>query len=107
MKEYKYDDLTIGITESFKITITKEMMDKFCAITGDINPMHVDKNYAISKNFPDKLVYGMLTSSFFSTLGGVYLPGKYCLIQSVESKFINPVFIGDNITIKGTVEEKK
>ena len=47
----------------------------------------------------------MLTASFFSTLGGVYLPGKNCLIHSVEVNFKKPVFIGDRLTILGEVTE--
>jgi len=47
----------------------------------------------------------MLTASFLSTLGGVYLPGAYCLIQSVETKFTLPVFIGDKLLVSGSITE--
>lgn len=40
---------------------------------------------------------------FFSTLAGVYLPGEHCLLHGVECKFAKPVFIGDTLTITGTV----
>lgn len=106
MNEYRYDDLQIGMSESFKVTITKKMMGAFLDITGDNNPLHVNEDYAKDKNFPDKVVYGLLSASFFSTLGGVYLPGKYCLIQSVETKFVNPVFAGDTLKIEGIIKEK-
>ncbi len=105
MKEYKFNDLFIGLEEKFTIQITKDMMNSFENITGDHNPLHTDIEYAKEKNFPNRVVYGMLTSSFISTLGGMYLPGKHCIIQSVESKFVSPVFPGDAITICGTVSE--
>jgi len=38
-----------------------------------------------------------------STLGGCYIPGKFCLIQGVEVKFIKPVFLGDELTVVGKV----
>nr|MCR5474206.1 dehydratase [Lachnospiraceae bacterium] len=50
--------------------------------------------------------YGMLTASFLSTLAGVYLPGKRSLIQEVKVKFAKPVYVGDTISVEGTVEEK-
>jgi len=103
MNMYSFSDLKVGLEESFEVVITEEMMEKFCHITGDVNPLHNDRKFAEEKGFPDRVSYGMLTASFISTLGGVYLPGKYCLIQSIECKFISPVFIGDRLNIKGIV----
>ena len=84
MKEYKFEDLYIGLKASFKIKITEEMMKNFEIMTGDINPLHINQEYAKEKGMLDKVVYGMLTSSFYSTLVGVYLPGKRCLLQGIE-----------------------
>ena len=103
MNEYKMSDLTVGMTESFSKKITAEMMEKFYEISGDENPLHRDAEFARTKGFEDRVVYGMLTASLISTLGGVYLPGKYCLIQGVETKFLKPVFIGDELTVVGEV----
>ena len=82
-------------------------MDAFLNITGDINSLHNDKKFALSKGYEDRVVYGMLTSSFLSTLAGVYLPGKYSLIHSVEILFKKPVYLKDSpLTIKGKVIDK-
>ncbi len=105
MNHYSFNDLKIGLTESFRITITQDMMEKFLSITGDCNPMHLDANFARNRGgFPQNIVYGMLTASFISTLGGVYLPGEKCFIQSLEVYFVKPVFVGDELTISGTVK---
>ena len=48
----------------------------------------------------------MQTASFLSTLAGVYLPGENSLIQSVDIQFSKPVFVGDKLTVSGTVKEK-
>ena len=106
MNEYTYDEIAIGQKESFSVTVTDEMMESFRNLTGDINPLHNDKDYAISKGHPDRVVYGMLTGSLLSTLAGVYLPGKRSLIQEVKLKFAKPVYIGDTLTVEGVVEEK-
>lgn len=103
MKAYKISDISVGLKESFTRTITAEMMQKFLEITADENPLHVDESFAESKGFPNRVVYGMLTASFISTLGGCYIPGKYCLIQGVEIKFAKPVFIGDELTVLGEI----
>lgn len=105
MNSYVIEELSIGQTEKFQVLITEKMMENFLEITQDVNPLHLDKEFAREKGFTDRVVYGMLTSSFISTLGGVFLPGKNCLIQSVETKFIKPVYIGDTLTICGEVTE--
>ncbi len=104
MNEYKFEDIKIGLTEKFNIDITEEMVNAFCKITGDINPLHNDLEFANKKGYEEKVVYGMLTSSFLSTLAGVYLPGKYSLIHEVNIIFKKPVFISDSpLEIQGTV----
>ncbi|MBO4266101.1 MAG: MaoC family dehydratase [Lachnospiraceae bacterium] len=106
MNEYTYEEIEMGQKESFSVTVTDEMMKSFLDITGDINPLHNDREYAISKGHPDRVVYGMLTGSMLSTLAGVYLPGKRSLIQEVKLKFAKPVYVGDTLTVEGVVEEK-
>ena len=106
MNKYKFEDIKLGLEEKFQVVITEEMLKDFCCITGDINPLHNDLEFAKSKGYDEKVVYGMLTASFLSTLAGVYLPGKNSIIHSVEILFKKPVFISESpLTIKGTVVE--
>ncbi len=103
---YQFKDIKLGMEQSFNVEITEETMNKFLEITGDVNPLHNDLKYAKSQGNKEKVVYGMLTSSFLSTLAGVYLPGKYSLIHSVEVIFKKPVFISDSpLSVKGKVTE--
>lgn len=106
MNHYVYNDIPIGHKESFSVKVSEEMLDSFRTITGDINYLHNDEYFASNLGYPGRVVYGMLTASFLSTLAGVYLPGENSLIQSVEIQFAKPVFIGDLLTIQGTVKEK-
>lgn len=103
MNHYTLAEMTPGLTESFTVTVTEEMMQAFERLTGDCSPIHVDENYAKARGYGGRVVYGMLGASFFSTLAGVYLPGEHCLLHSVECKFARPVFIGDTLTVTGTV----
>lgn len=106
MNRYSFEELFVGQTESFTVTVTEEMMRHFYDITGDCNPLHNDASFAKKKGFPDRVVYGMLTASFLSTLAGVYLPGEKSLIHSVETKFVKPVLTGDTLQVRGEVTEK-
>lgn len=103
MNHYTLAEMTPGLTESFTVTVTEEMMQAFERLTGDCSPIHVDEAYAKARGYGGRVVYGMLGASFFSTLAGVYLPGEHCLLHGVECKFARPVFIGDTLTVTGTV----
>lgn len=111
MNEYTYNELTVGQTESFITTITKDMEDMFREITGDLNPMHSNDKYAKEVSggkYNSHVTFGMLTASLYSTIAGMYLPGKYSLIHSLEKvDFKKPVYIGDKLTVIGTVKEKQ
>mgnify|MGYP000235120380 CR=1 FL=1 len=106
MNNYALQEIQLGLKEYFEVTITKDMLASFQTITGDSNPLHSNLSYAQSKGFPDRVIYGMLTASFLSTLAGVYLPGMESLIHNVNVNFHNPVFIGDVLTVAGEVREK-
>ena len=105
MNSYKFSELSVGLSESFSVEITEKMMDKFIDITGDISPIHVSAEYAKEHGFKTRVCHGMLFGSMFSTLAGVYLPGEHCLLHSVETKFSNPVYPGDVLTVTGKISE--
>ena len=105
MNHYTLAEMAPGLTESFTVTVTADMMDAFKVITGDVSPIHIDEDYARERGYAGRVVYGMLGASFFSTLAGVYLPGEHCLLHGVECKFARPIFIGDTLTVSGTVTD--
>ncbi len=107
MNRYTYEEITVGQTETFSIQITEEMMQGFCAVSGDCNPLHTDSEFAKSRGHRDRVVYGMLTASFLSTLAGMYLPGEKSLIHRVETEFPAPVYINDTLHVSGTVVRKE
>lgn len=105
MNYYTWEQLEVGMTESFNVTIDNRSMTSFREITGDVNPLHNDEGFAKAKGYETRVCFGMLTSSFLSTLAGVYLPGEKSLIQAVDVKFVRPVLVGDSLTVTGMVEE--
>ena len=105
MNHYTFEDLHVGMKESFTVEITEKMQRAFTDMSGDVNPMHLDKNECLAEGYRDCLVYGMCTASFYSTLVGVYLPGEKCLFHQCEVEWPAPVYIGDTLTVTGTVKE--
>ncbi len=103
MNRYKFEDIYIGLNGSFSVTLDEEKVQSFLKISGDINPLHVDANFAKKKGFDDKVVYGLLTSSFYSALVGVYIPGELALLHGIEIQFKKPVYIGDELKVSGNV----
>lgn len=106
MNEYTYQKIQVGIKAEFTQKISAEMLESFKTMSGDINPLHTDSQFAKKNKFADKVAYGMLVGSFYSTLVGVYLPGRNCLLQSINIDFVKPVYVGDELKIYGEVVEK-
>lgn len=110
MNEYTINDIEPGLQVSFSRTITKEYEDAFRMVSGDENPLHQSDDFArdiSGGKYDSHVTFGMLTAALYSTLAGMYLPGKYSLIHSFEElSFVNPVFAGDELTVIGEVTDK-
>ena len=103
--ELKFHEICIGQINTFQIKITEKMVDDFANFSGDYNPLHMDQNFAKSKNFKNRVCHGMLLSSFFSRLIGMYLPGKNSLYFSQTINFQLPCYINQKIIVSGKVIE--
>ena len=101
-----FDSIAIGDTASLVKLITPEDIRKFVEMTGDDNPLHVDKTYAEGTPFKDIVVHGMLGASFISTIIGTKLPGEGALWMSQSIDFLLPVRLGDELTVNCTVLKK-
>ena len=104
--ELSYNEISIGQQESFIIKITESMVEKFSNLSGDLNPLHMDNQFAESSSFKKRIVHGMLLATFFSQLIGMKLPGKNALYFSQTLNFCSPCYIDDEIEVVGEVIEK-
>ena len=104
--EYIFDEIKIGMKETFQVTITEAMENNFAEITGNYNPLASNEEYAATTDYKKRICPGMFTASFLSRLTGMHLPGKYALVYSQSLNFVNPCFIGDTITVEGEVIDK-
>ena len=106
LPEYTFNEIEIGLTKQFQITITESMIDDFAKISGDYNPLHMDEKFAQSRDFKNRVCHGMLLGSLFSRLIGMYVPGKYGLYFSQTLNFVNPTIVDDAVTVTGKVISK-
>ena len=104
--ELTFEQIDVGLTKEFHVTITQSLVDDFAKLSGDFCPLHMNEQYAKSTKFENKVVHGMLLASFLSRMVGMYIPGKHALYASQSLEFKNPCFVDDQITVSSTVIDK-
>ena len=72
----------------------------FAALTGDLNPAHVNQAFAEKSLFKGKIAHGMLTASLISAVLGMKLPGPGSIYLAQDLEFLRPVRIGDTVTAR-------
>ena len=105
MKGKTIQDIKIGDSESYERTVTEADVVMFGGVSGDLNPAHFNEMYAKDTMFKGRIVHGMLTASYFSTILGTLLPGPGTIYLGQELKFTKPVRVQDTIKAVATVTE--
>lgn len=101
----RYDELAVGSFAAHTRTVTLEDIDRFAAVTGDSNPVHVDAEAAARSRFGGRIAHGMLSASFISAVLGTQLPGPGVVYMSQSLRFVRPVKPGDTVTTRVEVLE--
>lgn len=91
-------ELEPGQSARFAKTVSESDIYLYAGITGDLNPAHLNRQYARGTHFKARIAHGMLTAGFISAVLGCQLPGPGTVYLSQELKFLAPVRIGDTIT---------
>lgn len=104
MRSYTLEELSVGMTTSYRRTITEADVNDFAELTGDHNPLHLDEAFARTTRFKTRVVHGMLTASFFSTALAT-MPGPGTVYLSQTLSFRAPVRIGDTVEARVTISE--
>ncbi|HXY74306.1 MAG TPA: MaoC family dehydratase [Dehalococcoidales bacterium] len=98
-------NLQIGDSAEFTKTITEGDITLFAGVTGDFNPVHINKVWADNSRFQGRIAHGMLSAGMISGVIGMQLPGPGTIYMSQEIKFLAPVYLGDTITARVEVIE--
>ena len=105
------EELQVGDTAKFSKTVSESDVYLFAGVTGDLNPAHVNEAYAKDTFFKTRIVHGMLSASFISTVIGTMLPGPGTVYMRQEVRFLAPVKFGDTVTaiveVAEIIAEKK
>ncbi len=77
----------------------------YAAVTGDLNPVHVDEQHAAASRFGGRIAHGMLSMGFVSALLARALPGPGAIYLSQSVRFLRPVRVGDVVTVRVEILE--
>jgi len=99
-----WEDFKVGDYAAWAKTVTDADVVIWTGITGDINPLHLDEQYAATTRFQKPVVPGVFVLGYISTAITRLGMGHVYASQSIRFKL--PVFIGDTITGEATIVEK-
>lgn len=101
-----YDEITIGESASLSRTVEEADIQLFAALSGDVNPAHVDHEYAAGSMFGGIIAHGAFSGALISTVLGDLLPGPGTIYLGQTLRFLRPVKPGDHLTVTVTAREK-
>ncbi|KIN71907.1 bifunctional enoyl-CoA hydratase/phosphate acetyltransferase [Sulfitobacter guttiformis] len=102
-----YDEISIGDCAVLTRTLKQRDIDLFAVMSGDVNPAHVDAEYARTDMFHGIIAHGMWGGALISTVLGTQLPGPGTIFVNQSIDFMAPVTLGDTITVRVEVTEKQ
>ncbi len=103
---YGYDELEVGMSESFTKTISETDVYLFAGISGDFNPMHLNEEFAKTTPMGTRIAHGALPQCLIAPVLGMKLPGLGTIALEISTRFKAPTYFGDTITATGEVIEK-
>jgi 3-hydroxybutyryl-CoA dehydratase len=93
--------------KTISFQVTERDIVEYANVSGDFNPIHLDEKHAQQQGFERKIAHGMLTmAKVWSVLSNELLsPG--ILPLKYDLSFLNPVYVGDRVTLQFTKKENK
>ena len=106
LRNRTFDEIKVGERASIERTLTAADIQLFAAMSGDINPQHIDAEFAASTRFQGVIAHGMWGAALISAVLGTRLPGPGTIYAGQTLKFHAPVRVGDTLTISVVVAER-
>jgi 3-hydroxybutyryl-CoA dehydratase len=100
-----FEDLAVGMAETFSKTVSSSDVIGFAEVTGDRNPIHLSEHFAAKTTFGTRIAHGLYTASLISAMLGTRLPGPGAVYISQTLNFRAPVKIGDTVEVTVAVAE--
>jgi phosphate acetyltransferase len=105
LENHPIDEIRIGDGASLQRTLTRQDIQLFATISGDVNPAHLDEEYAKATRFHEIIGHGMWGASLISAVLGTQYPGPGTIYVGQDLRFLKPVHVGDTVTVTVTVTE--
>ncbi|TYB85383.1 bifunctional enoyl-CoA hydratase/phosphate acetyltransferase [Oceaniovalibus sp. ACAM 378] len=102
-----FTEFKVGDSAELSRTLKPEDIELFAAMSGDVNPAHVDADYAKSDMFHKIIAHGMWGGALISAVLGTELPGPGTIYLDQSLSFRHAVGLGDTVTVRVTVAEMK
>lgn len=100
-----YDEISIGDEAFLEKRLTMEDIKLFAIMSGDVNPAHVDDDFAKSSRFQEIIAHGMWGGALISTVLGTKLPGPGTVYLGQTLAFKAPVMLGDVLRVIVRVDQ--
>jgi 3-hydroxybutyryl-CoA dehydratase len=100
--------LEVGDSVSFSKTVGESDVYLFAGITGDLSPNHVNEEVMKETPYKKRIAHGVLSIGFASTTSTLMIEKAKATAVSAgydRIRFLNPIFIGDTITVMYTIAE--
>ena len=97
----------VGANYCKDFLITRRLIESFCSVTGDNNPLHADDQYAKSMSFDKIIAPGLLLGGLIASVIGNDFPGSGTIYISQNLKFRQPVYVDEIISVKVEIAEIK
>ncbi len=101
-----YAEINIGDSARLTRTLRPEDIQLFAIMSGDVNPTHVDPEYARSSSFREVVAHGMWGGTLISSVLGTQFPGPGTVYIDQSLHFSRPVALGDTVTVVVTCQKK-
>ena len=102
-----FDDIAVGDSATLTRTLSRADVKTFAVLSGDVNPTHVDDDYAARFGDGKLVAHSMLSGALLSSVLGNDLPGPGTRYLRQDLRFMKPVHAGDTVTATVTVREKR
>jgi len=101
-----YSEINIGDKAHYTKHLSEEDVLLFARISGDVNPVHLDEDFAKSTPFGGRIAHGIWSASLISAAIATELPGPGSIYLGQNLQFKRPVFISDTLTVELEIKEK-
>ncbi|MCL7944497.1 MaoC/PaaZ C-terminal domain-containing protein [Marinobacter sp. ATCH36] len=99
LENITYDELQEGDSATYVKTLTEDELVLFAAVSGDVNPLHLDSAFAADSSFHERIAHGMWSGSLISAALATVMPGPGTVYLEQSLTFRRAVKLDDTLTV--------